>query len=88
MKVEMKNKLKTINVTATLPKNKQINITLDTQEEIDKMFALLNYTPVAEAIKVNESDFIELKNILRINKYDYEKWHACLCKECDKTGYY
>ena len=87
MKVEMKNKKKVIDVTATLLEDKQINITLETQEEIDKMFALLNYVSTSRAIKVKESSFIKLRNFLRTNTYDYEKWHACLCRECDKTDY-
>jgi hypothetical protein len=47
-----------------LPLKKQVHIILETQEEIDQLFAMLNCIPIAEAIETEDNDWNGLKEIL------------------------
>jgi hypothetical protein len=63
-----------------LPPKKQVHIILETQEEIDQLFAILNCIPIAEAIEAEDNDWNELREILpHSNKYCH--WHNRLSNE-------
>ena len=65
--------------TALLPLNKQVHISLETQEEIDQLYALLNYRPITEALSIYNNDWFRLKKAL-IRSPNCTIWHNRLCK--------
>jgi cell division protein FtsX len=68
--------------TTLLPLDKQVHITLETQEEINQLFAMLNYTPIVDALNMHNNDWHRLKQILDSND-GYLDWHARLCNNED-----
>lgn len=61
-----------------LPPRKQLYITIETQEEIDQLFAMLNYVPVIEALNIESSDWVDLREKLPKSE-NYTHWHRRLC---------
>ena len=59
-----------------------VKITLDTQEEIDQLYALLDYSPIRTALNINKgSGWDDLHNYLADFKFkseDYKKWESRL----------
>jgi hypothetical protein len=47
-----------------LPLKKQVHITLETQEEINQLFAMLCFAPIAKIINVKNSGWIILREKL------------------------
>lgn len=62
-----------------LPIEQRVYITLETQEEINKLYALLNHRLVAKAIHTHSGAWEKLKLILPKNN-GYEIWYSKLCK--------
>jgi len=53
-----------------------ITITLETQKEIDQLFAILNYSSIAQAIELPHNDWNNLRRELSSCKTSgYERWH-------------
>lgn len=55
---------------------KQVHITLETQEEINQLFAILNFIPISSAIDLENNDWLTVKEQLKAT--DYFQWHANL----------
>lgn len=66
-----------------LPTDEQIHIILKKQEEIDQLFAMLNYAPIVKALDMHNNDWYSLKKFLPRTS-DYLKWHDTLCKQYRK----
>lgn len=67
-------------LTTLLPLEQRIHITLETQEEIDQLYAMLNYVPIIDALDIRNNDWYALREIL--SKTDkYLHWHNNLCKQ-------
>lgn len=60
-----------------LPPEQQIHITLETQEEIDQLFAMLDFVPIMEAINVEDSAWINLREKLARTENCFE-WYSLL----------
>ncbi len=58
-----------------------VEIVLTTQEEIDQLFAILNYSPVAKALKLGECNWLKLRTVLGNHQRDSLSWHNRLLKE-------
>ncbi len=59
-----------------------LSITLETQEEIDQLFAILNFSPIASAINLEKNNWGDLRNELNSCKTsDYNIWHDKLENE-------
>lgn len=63
-----------------LPPEQQVHITLEKQEEINQLYAMLNFIPIAEAINIKGSGWENLKKMLKENglSENYFGWHNLL----------
>lgn len=61
-----------------LSPEKQVHIVLETQEEIDQLFAILNHTPIGRAIKIRTNSWENLRQNLPKTE-NYQQWHVRLC---------
>jgi hypothetical protein len=75
--MEFKNRKK-LNPTGILPNEEQVVITLKTQQEIDQLFAVLNFRPIRNALTDirGRQPWEPLKKFLKTR--DYSHWHARL----------
>ena len=75
MHVKYKKELK---ATDKLPEDKQVVIVLDTQREIDQLYAILNFVPIIDALDTAEGadSWRSLKGFLQPQNYPF--WHSRL----------
>ncbi len=68
-------KVETVEVKTFNP----VRITLETQDEVDRLFAILNFAPIEEAVDLNEDNWDFLYSELKKYKTDcYLKYHSKL----------
>jgi hypothetical protein len=65
--------------TEILPKHQQVIITLETQKEIDQLYAMINFVPIIEAVDLRKGDWISLRENLSSTPI-YNTWHEKLSK--------
>ena len=53
-----------------------VAITLETREEVDKMYALFNYSPIADALELR-GWYTKLQPY---RTFGHDKWHNKLCE--------
>ena len=72
MEFKIKKELESTN---KLPEHLQVVITLDTQREIDQLYALINFVPIIEALDTLEGADVwrSLKGFLQPRNYVF--WH-------------
>ena len=61
-----------------------VQITLETQEEVNQLFAVLNFNPVAEAIKSEGHVWQELREHLYAIQNGYSQWHKKLLDKFER----
>ena len=62
-----------------------ITITLETQEEINQLFAMLNFGSIGRAIKDDSNGWGKLyKELHNCKTSDYQRWHDRLLAEYHK----
>lgn len=60
----------------TCEKISPVEIILETQEEIDQLYAILNYTPIMNAIGNDSPDWFKVRNALANQRSEnYTTWH-------------
>lgn len=75
----------------TQPTFKPLTITLESPEEVAKIFAIFNFMPVTDALAWSPENVLDemYYKLETANKdagnepIDYAKWHQALCKACD-----
>lgn len=65
------------NHTKTLPKHQQVTIILETQKEIDQLYAMINFIPIIDAVDLRNSDWISMRESLSPSPI-YHDWHRKL----------
>lgn len=75
--MKFKNK-KELNSKSILPNEEQVVITLETQEEIDQLFAVLNFSPIRDTLTDSHGkrSWEPLKEFLKTRDCDH--WHTRL----------
>lgn len=53
-----------------------VHIILENQDEVNKMFAIFNFCPISNALKLPEKAWEQLEKLAT----DYEKYHDKLCE--------
>jgi hypothetical protein len=81
--MQFQNKKK-LEATDKLSEDKQVVITLNTQREIDQLYAMLNFVPIIEALDTAEGAdaWRSLKGFLQQHNYSF--WHNRLSNSCSK----
>jgi len=57
-----------------------IQITLEYQEEIDQLYALLNFVPVARVLEEGTGEWKKLQGCLRDRQTNSNHWHTRFCQ--------
>jgi len=64
-----------------IKKVEPVEITLETQEEIDLLYAILNFTPLSDALNLRETDSVWVKlytKLIDVRSPSYENYHKKL----------
>jgi len=59
---------------------KSIQITLEYQEEVDQLYALLNFSPVEDVLAEGTGEWRKLLNFLRNKQLSSNHWHTRFCQ--------
>ena len=62
----------------TLDTISPIKIVLQTQKEIDQLYALLNYIPIMAALEEDDGWLLVCEVLMKQRSNDYLKWHEKL----------
>jgi hypothetical protein len=62
-----------------------IKIVLQTQEEVDQLYTLLNYIPIMAALEDDDGWLLVREVLMKQKSNDYLKWHEKLSRVLERS---